>query len=135
MSDRLVQILEGNTFVVSDDRGDIEARAEDPTGLFSFDTRFLSTWVLTVNGERLTALSTDDLQYFKSRFFLVPGTGTVYVDATLTVIRQREVANGFHEELRVLNHRDEPVDDEETSEEVVEQFREFIDNVTPDDFV
>ena len=110
MSDRLVQILEGNTFVVSDDRGDIEARAEDPTGLFSFDTRFLSTWVLTVNGERLTALSTDDLQYFKSRFFLVPGTGTVYVDATLTVIRQREVANGFHEELRVLNHRDEPVD-------------------------
>ncbi len=29
----------------------------------------------------------------------------------------------------------EPVDEEETSEEVVEQFREFIDNVTPDDFV
>ena len=29
----------------------------------------------------------------------------------------------------------EPVDEEETSEEVVEQFREFIDNVSPDDFV
>ena len=28
----------------------------------------------------------------------------------------------------------EPVDDEETSEEVVEQFREFIDNVSPEDF-
>ena len=110
MSDRLVQILEGNTFVVSDDRGDIEARADDPTGLFAFDTRFLSRWVLTVNGERLTALSTDDLQYFKARFFLVPGTGTVYVNATMTVIRQREVADGFHEELRVLNHSAEPAD-------------------------
>jgi glycogen debranching enzyme len=109
MSDELVQILEGNTFVVSDDRGDIEASLTDPTGLFSFDTRFLSRWVLTVNGQRLTPLSTDDLQYFQTRFFLVPGTGTVYVDSKLSVIRQREVADGFHEELRVLNHENETV--------------------------
>ncbi len=110
MSDGLVQILEGNTFVVSDDKGDIEASRTDPTGLFSFDTRFLSRWVLTVNGQRLTALSTDDLQYFQTRFFLVPGSGTVYVDSKLSVIRQREVADGFHEELRVLNHENHPVD-------------------------
>jgi len=110
MSGELVQILEGNTFVVSDDRGDIEASSTDPTGLFSFDTRFLSRWVLTVDGQRLNALSTDDLAYFQTRFFLVPGTGTVYVDAKLSVIRQREVADGFHEELRFLNHEDKPVD-------------------------
>jgi glycogen debranching enzyme len=110
MSDELVQILEGNTFVVSDDRGDINASLTDPTGLFSFDTRFLSQWVLTMNGQRLNALSTDDLQYFQSRFFLVPGSGTVYVDSKLSVIRQREVADGFREELRVLNHENRPVD-------------------------
>jgi glycogen debranching enzyme len=110
MSEGLVQILEGNTFVVSDDRGDIESSLSDPTGLFSFDTRFLSRWVLTVNGQRLNTLSTDDLQYFQTRFFLVPGSGTVYVDSKLTVIRQREVADGFREELRVLNHENEPVD-------------------------
>jgi glycogen debranching enzyme len=110
VSDQLVNILEGNTFVVSDDRGDIEASATDPTGLFSFDTRFLSHWVLTVNGERLTALSTDDLQYFQARFFLVPGTGTVYVDSDMSVIREREVADGFHEDIRVLNHENYPVD-------------------------
>ena len=52
MSNGLVQILEGNTFVVSDDRGDIEASLTDPTGLFSFDTRFLSRWVLTINGQK-----------------------------------------------------------------------------------
>src|SRR6188508_3183148 len=53
----LISILDGNTFVVSDTRGDIEPSRTDPTGLFSFDTRFLSRWVLTVNGERLNPLS------------------------------------------------------------------------------
>ncbi|MCU1667246.1 MAG: amylo-alpha,6-glucosidase [Blastococcus sp.] len=110
MSENLVQILDGNTFVVSDPRGDIEASATDPTGLFSFDTRFLSRWVLTVGGQRLAALSTDDLQYFETRFFLVPGTGTVYVDAKLTVIRRRAVDDGFREQLTILNHDERPVE-------------------------
>jgi glycogen debranching enzyme len=106
----LVKILDGNTFVVSDDRGDIEASRTDPTGLFSFDTRFLSKWVLTVDGTRLNALSTDDLQYFQARFFLVPGTGTVYVDSKLTAIRTRSVGDGFHEELVLINHDEKPID-------------------------
>ncbi len=110
MSDGLVKILDGNTFVVSDSRGDIEASLTDPTGLFSFDTRFLSEWVLTVNGERLNPLSTDDLEYFETRFFLVPGTGTVYVDSKLSVIRRRAVANGFNERLAILNHDEQAVD-------------------------
>src|SRR6202020_2216709 len=110
MSGELVQILEGNTFVVSDDRGDIEASLTDPTGLLSFDTRFLSRWVLRDNGGGLNVLSTDDVQYFQTRFFLVPGSGSVYVDSKVSVIRQREVADGFREELRVLNHESEPVD-------------------------
>ena len=109
MSGDLVQILEGNTFVVSDDRGDIEASLTDPTGLFSFDTRFLSRWVLTVDDVRLNALSTDDLHYYEARFFLVPGTGTVYIDAKLSVIRQRSVADGFHEKLTIMNHDEKPV--------------------------
>src|SRR4051794_11961236 len=110
MSDGLVQILDGNTFVVSDSCGDIEASLTDPTGLFSFDTRFLSKWILTVDGERLNPLSVDDLQYFETRFFLVPGTGTVYVDAKLSVIRRRAVGDGFDEELTILNHDEKPVD-------------------------
>jgi glycogen debranching enzyme len=110
MSDGLVKILDGNTFVVSDGRGDIEASMTDPTGLFSFDTRFLSKWVLTIDDQRLNALSVDDLQYFETRFFLVPGTGTVYVDAKLSVIRSREVADGFHEAITIFNHDAKPVD-------------------------
>src|SRR5215210_3613385 len=110
VSDGLVQILDGNTFVVSDSRGDIEASLTDPTGLFSFDTRYLSRWMLTVNGQRLNALSVDDLQYFETRFFLVPGTGTVYIDSKRSVIRRRAVGNGFREELTIMNHDGEPVE-------------------------
>jgi hypothetical protein len=65
---------------------------------------------LTVDGERLNPLSVDDLQYFETRFFLVTGTGTVYVDAKLSVIRQRAVGDGFHEELTIASHHESPVD-------------------------
>jgi glycogen debranching enzyme len=34
----------------------------------------------------------------------------VYVDAKLSVVRLRAVGNGFHEELTILNHANEPVD-------------------------
>src|SRR4029450_3876235 len=106
----LVRILDGNTFVVSDERGDIEASKTDPTGLFSYDMRFLSTWVLTANDISLNALSTADLQSSEARFFLAPATGTVYIDPKLSVIRQRAVGDGFHEELTLISHSDEPAD-------------------------
>ncbi|MGC9668896.1 glycogen debranching N-terminal domain-containing protein [Planosporangium sp. 12N6] len=108
--DETVQTLDGNTFVVSDSCGDIDATPTDPTGLFSYDTRFLSRWALTVNGKRLITLSTDDLEYFETRFFLVPDTGTVYVNAKQSVIRHRSVCNGLWEQLRVINHEEETVD-------------------------
>ena len=34
----------------------------------------------------------------------------MYVDAKLSVIRQRAVGDGFHEELTILNHDETPVD-------------------------
>ncbi|AXH88673.1 glycogen debranching N-terminal domain-containing protein [Micromonospora aurantiaca] len=105
-----VRILDGNTFVVCEDTGDIEATPSEPTGLFSIDTRYLSKWVLTINGERLNALSYDDLQYYEARFFLVPGMATHYIDAKLSVIRERAVGGSFRETLTILNHDENPVD-------------------------
>ncbi len=105
-----IRILDGNTFVVSEDTGDIEATPSEPTGLFSIDTRFLSTWVLTLNGERLNPLSYDDLQYYEARFFLVPGMATHYIDAKLSVIRERAVGGSFRETITILNHDEKPVD-------------------------
>ncbi|WP_174536394.1 amylo-alpha-1,6-glucosidase [Micromonospora chalcea] len=106
MKDR-VSILDGNTFLVSDDRGNIEPSYDFPTGLFSFDTRFLSTWFLTIDGQRLHALSIDDSLSYKTRFFLVPGEPTHYLDANVSVIRSRAIGGSLDEELTVLNHSEQ----------------------------
>src|SRR5437867_2448549 len=105
-----ISILEGNTFAVSDRRGNIDASPSETLGLFHMDTRFLSRWRLTVNGVEPKVLSTDDIQYFQAVFFLVISTGTVYVDSKLSVIRTRSVGGGFHEDLVLLNHGTEAVD-------------------------
>src|SRR5215510_896760 len=110
MSLNTVSILDGNTFVVSDRRGDIDATPTDNHGLFLDDTRFLSRWILTINGMRPTVLSIDDQTYFKVQFFQALTTGTVYVDSHLSVTRRRAVGKGFREEIEISNHDKEPID-------------------------
>jgi glycogen debranching enzyme len=105
-----VSMLNGSTFVVSDLRGDMDASPTNIQGLFSRDTRHLSRWKLTINGIVPNILATDDLQYHSMQFFLVPTTGTVYIDATLSLIRTRTIGEGFHEQLRIFNHANQGVD-------------------------
>ncbi|MET8231523.1 glycogen debranching N-terminal domain-containing protein [Micromonospora sp. NPDC005298] len=104
MRQELVHVVAGNVFAISDAQGDIEIDPQAPVGLFAFDTRFLSHWVLTVDGERLNALSRDDMTSFETRFFLVPGVASHYVDADVSLIRHRSVHDCFHENITVLNH-------------------------------
>ncbi|HXU61695.1 MAG TPA: glycogen debranching N-terminal domain-containing protein, partial [Polyangia bacterium] len=105
-----VNILDGNTFVVSDRRGDLDATPAETHGLFLNDTRFLSRWVLTINGIRPTLLSVDDQAYYRVQFFLALATGTVYVDSHLSVVRRRAIGDGFQEEIEIVNHDKKPVD-------------------------
>src|SRR5215471_18734689 len=94
-----VSILDGSTFVVSDRRGDIEGKPGDEGGLFQQDMRFLSRWILTVDGKRPNVLSIDDFQYFCAQYFCALTTGTIYVDSHLSVTRMRAVSAGFHERI------------------------------------
>ncbi|MFC8616269.1 glycogen debranching N-terminal domain-containing protein [Micromonospora purpureochromogenes] len=110
MSDGLVRLLDGNTFVVSEETGDIDASPAIPTGFFSFDTRFLSKWILSINGERVNALTVEEVEYFESRFFVVPGVPTPLVDISVSAIRERSIGESFNERLTVINHEPEPVD-------------------------
>jgi glycogen debranching enzyme len=99
-----ISILDGSTFLVSDLRGDIDASPDQPHGFFFRDTRFLSRWLLTANGSPLDVLSTDENQYFTAQFFLVPPTGSVNDNPTVSVIRKRSIGDGFHEDVTVINH-------------------------------
>src|SRR5262245_57569951 len=105
-----VSILDGNEFVVSDRRGDIQSTPTDTHGLFLNDTRFLSQWVLTINGVRPTLLSVDDQAYYRVQCFMALATGTVYVDSHLSVVRKRMMDQGFHEDLTLINHGHEAME-------------------------
>jgi glycogen debranching enzyme len=107
MSDT-VSVLDGNTFLVTDRRGDIEASASEPLGLFSADTRYLSKWILTIDDSRPSVLSIENLNYYEVQHFLVPATGTVYVNSQISIIRRQLVTEGLVEKLTILNHAAEP---------------------------
>jgi glycogen debranching enzyme len=108
MSQPTLAILDGSTFVVSDQRGDIDARPDQPQGFFFKDTRHLSRWLLTVNGSAPDVLSTDTLEYYFAQFFLAPATGTIYENPYLSVIRRRWIGEELVEKVEVQNHRGEP---------------------------
>jgi glycogen debranching enzyme len=105
-----IAVLDGSTFLVCDERGDIDASPQQPHGFFYRDTRFLSRWALRADGEPLEALSTDETAYFTAQFFLVPRGGDVYQNPSTSVIRKRSVGDGFHEDITVINHDSRPLE-------------------------
>ncbi|MET7818721.1 glycogen debranching N-terminal domain-containing protein [Micromonospora zamorensis] len=105
-----VACIDGNTFMVSDSSGDVESSPATPVGLFAADTRFLSRWMLFVNGECMTALSVDDSQYYEVTFFVVPGAAVDYVQADLSAIRRRRIGPDLTESLTIFNYGDKDTD-------------------------
>jgi glycogen debranching enzyme len=110
MAQDLVTILDGSAFVAGDASGDIDASSADPAGLFFHDTRLLSKWILTVNGNRLVPLSVDNVHYFEVRFFLIPSRSETRAATTLSVVRERTICDGLCEVLTILNHDEKSVD-------------------------
>ena len=104
VSDDTIRILDGSTFLVSSPNGDIEARPDQPHGLFYKDMRHLSRWKLTIQGRPLDVLSTDAVEYYYAQHFCVPPPGSIYKDSTISIIRRRLIGDGFVEDLTVLNH-------------------------------
>ncbi|EEP75275.1 amylo-alpha-1,6-glucosidase [Micromonospora sp. ATCC 39149] len=102
-------IFYGNMFMISNRNGDVETEPATPLGLFFLDTRFLSTWRLSLDGEKLTELSIEDVRSFESRFALVPGQPTYYVQATTSILRHRSVGETFEEAVTLINYAAEPV--------------------------
>jgi len=99
-------ILEGSTFCMSDDRGDI---GPETSGFFASDTRFLSELRLTMNGQRPLLLSSDKVEYFSAAFYLRnPLAGGLPQDA-LSLVRERFVGEGMQEQIVIRNESMEPV--------------------------
>jgi glycogen debranching enzyme len=101
-------VLAGPTFMVSDLRGDVEVNLDQPEGLFHRDMRHLSRWVLHVNGRAVTVLAAESIDSDHAVMYLQEPTGTVYANATLSIVRRRQVDDVLRERLEVANHDSRP---------------------------
>jgi glycogen debranching enzyme len=95
-------LLDGATFVVCDERGDLDADAS-ASGFFAADTRFLSRSVLTIDGKRGEPVSFEQGAPHVGVFDLRFSSG-------VEVRRELFVGGGLEETIIVANRSDHEVD-------------------------
>jgi glycogen debranching enzyme len=101
-----ITILEGSNFCISDQNGDFTFAT---SGLYAYDTRFLSRLELTINGERPLLLSAGKAEYYSAAYFLRnPLAGELPQD-TVSVGRHRFVGEGMQDHLRVQKQSQEKI--------------------------
>jgi len=104
----VLTVLEGNNFLVADDRGDVTGGTQ---GLYFNDTRYLSKWNLRLNGERPQRLSSHTVDYYSAAVFLQNPPSDALAPGSVSVIRDLFVGEGgMQQMLRVENHQIHPVD-------------------------
>src|SRR3989449_1724320 len=96
----MLTILEGSTFCICDEIGDV---GEETSGLFAEDTRFLSRLKLTVNGATPLPLSSGKVEYFSAAFYLRnPLAGGLRQDQ-VAITRERFVGEGMQDVVVLEN--------------------------------
>jgi glycogen debranching enzyme len=99
-------ILEGSTFCICDDRGDISGMT---SGFFARDTRFLSLFRLTINGETPLLLSSGKVEYFSAAFYLRNPLAGGLAQDSVAIVRERFVSDAMQDRITVENVTTEPV--------------------------
>jgi len=102
-------VLDGSTFCVCDERGDVDGIAT-ASGFFAADTRFLSRSVLTLGGERLEPLSHDQPAPHIAAFVLRNPLVEGLEPNQLSIERERFVGDLMEERIVVENHGRRRVD-------------------------
>ncbi|UVJ40012.1 glycogen debranching N-terminal domain-containing protein [Arthrobacter sp. CJ23] len=103
-----VTLVEGSSFCISSANGDI--RPELPHGVFHLDTRILSRWELTINGQPLEPLAAETKEPYRALFAGRVPRPDGHADSPLLVERLREVGAGMLEEITVRNYSTQPAD-------------------------
>ena len=102
-------VLDGSTFCVCDERGDVDGLAT-ASGLFAADTRFLSRSLLTLGGARLDPLSHDHHLPHLASFVLRNPLADGLRPNELVVKRERFVGDCMEERIVVENNGRRRVD-------------------------
>jgi glycogen debranching enzyme len=103
----VLTILDGSTFCISDDRGDI---AGETSGFFAHDTRFLSRLVMRVAGASPLLLSSGRVEHFQAAFYLRNGTANGLPRDAISIARERFVSTGMQEKVTLRNESIDQLD-------------------------
>ncbi|MDF2052282.1 glycogen debranching N-terminal domain-containing protein [Arthrobacter sp. Cr_A7] len=103
-----VTLVEGTSFCISSPNGDIVP--EHPHGVFFQDTRILSGWQLTVNGQPLEPLAAETKEPYRALLVSRVARSESYADSPLIVERLREVGAGIQEQITLRNYSMEPLE-------------------------
>jgi glycogen debranching enzyme len=103
----MLTILEGTTFCISDERGDI---GEETSGFFAHDTRFLSRLELRVDGARPLLLSSGRVEHFAAAFYLRNANVNGLPHDAISIARERFVGTGMQERIAVRNETMKPLE-------------------------
>ena len=96
----MLTILDGSTFVVSDDIGDVGLGAE---GMFADDTRMLSRCRLLLDGESPLLLTSRAVDYFSATHYLRNAPTPRIPADTVSIGRERFVGSTVTEHLTLSN--------------------------------
>lgn len=102
----MLTVLEGSTFCVSDDLGDIAA---GPEGIFAEDTRRLSRCRLLVDGASPLLLTSRAVDYFNAVHYLRNAPTSSLSPDIVSIARERFVGGAVTERVRLRNESMEPL--------------------------
>jgi glycogen debranching enzyme len=102
-----IAVLEGRAFFYSDERGDVPQGSIG--GFIRNDTRFIGTWVLTMNGQALQVLTSSEVDYYSAAFFLTNPELDDAAKNDLAIRRTRFVGASVQEKLSIHNYADRPI--------------------------
>ena len=106
MSSDTVALNAGSVFVLSSRAGDIHARTSH--GFYAFDTRFISRLRLTIQGQPLSPVGVSFLDSSFASFYTSARNRRHDSGAGVSVVRDRLVTSGLHEDITLINHSRDP---------------------------
>jgi glycogen debranching enzyme len=99
-----ITINESTTFFIADELGDVPEG--EANGLFSEDTRFLSQYLLQLDGQAPLVLAADQVDYRTAEHFLTNPELPHAPGSTLGIVRRRIVGKGLRDEISLCNFGD-----------------------------
>ncbi len=104
-------IHQGNAVLITQPDGQITWPSA--MGLYFFDTRMISAWSLSANGVEWDLLNSGTPTYYLARIYLanraIPSEGGTVPPRTLSLIINRQIDGGIHEDFDLTNHGTKPV--------------------------